>query len=451
MPLKRNLDVQGAIHGAWLMVLLFSCVVDAHQFDDTFDPITRRALVAGTQGRGGGHPIDPGHPADPAPGHPAPGHPAPGPNYKVVDISRFPPAKGDGKTDSTPGIMKAWDEVCNCSAPSKLLIPKGTWLAAELEFRGPCASPQIMIEIQGVLLGKPDKQAFPRGRWINIIKIHRVIVTGGGTINAQGEKTWHTRGIGESGKPLADTFVLAQCNHSRVENINLVNGKGFNMKVFEAEDVTISNLHITAPDESPNTDGIHIGRIKDVKIFDSVIGTGDDCISIGDGSIDIHVKNVMCGPGHGISIGSLGRFQYETDVRNILIENCTFIRTQNGARIKTFHDSPAIAAHNITYCNLNMIDVYNPIIIDQNYAVNKKTPSKVKLSDIKFRNIRGTTWSNIAINLNCSSTVPCQGVELFDVDLRYTGNNTVDRITHSACTHANAKFGGIMVPPPCKQ
>lgn len=96
------------------------------------------------------------------------------------------------------------------------------------------------------------------------------------------------------------SLVLAQSNHSRVENINLVNGKGFNMKVYECEDVRIANMHITAPDESPNTDGIHIGRIKDVKIIDSFIGTGDDCISIGDGSIDILVRNIMCGPGHGI-------------------------------------------------------------------------------------------------------------------------------------------------------
>lgn len=89
MPFKRNLDVQGALPGVWCLVLLISCVVsNAHQFDDTFDPITRRALVAGTQGRGGGQPVDPGHQP-------------PQVNYKVVDVSRFPPAKGDGKTDST--------------------------------------------------------------------------------------------------------------------------------------------------------------------------------------------------------------------------------------------------------------------------------------------------------------------------------------------------------------
>lgn len=101
------------------------------------------------------------------------------------------------------------------------------------------------------------------------------------------------------------SLVVAQSNHSRIENINLVNGKGFNMKVYECEDVTITNVHITSPDESPNTDGIHIGRIKNVRITDSFIGVGDDCVSIGDGSIDILVKNIMCGPGHGIRFETL--------------------------------------------------------------------------------------------------------------------------------------------------
>lgn len=100
------------------------------------------------------------------------------------------------------------------------------------------------------------------------------------------------------------SFVLAQSNHSRVENINMVNAKGFNMKVYECEDVTLTNINITSPDESPNTDGIHIGRIKNVRIVDSLIGTGDDCISIGDGSIDILIRNIMCGPGHGIRFES---------------------------------------------------------------------------------------------------------------------------------------------------
>lgn len=72
------------------------------------------------------------------------------------------------------------------------------------------------------------------------------------------------------------------------------------MKIYENENITIHNVHITSPGDSPNTDGIHIGRLKNVEITDSMIGVGDDCVSIGDGSINVFVKNVICGPGHGI-------------------------------------------------------------------------------------------------------------------------------------------------------
>lgn len=71
------------------MVLLELCLVNAHQFDDTFDPITRRALVAGTQGRGGGQPVDPAQ-------HPVAG----GAGFKCVDVSNFN-IKGDGQSDAT--------------------------------------------------------------------------------------------------------------------------------------------------------------------------------------------------------------------------------------------------------------------------------------------------------------------------------------------------------------
>ncbi|KAL8114741.1 hypothetical protein AgCh_021560 [Apium graveolens] len=424
MSLTRSYSV--AILQVWCMVLLLSCSAKADQYDTTFDPLTRRTLTATDHGGD-----------------------ATCPSYKVIDVSHYNNAKGDGKSDDTQAFLAAWKDVCSCPTAAKFLIPKGTWLTAELDFRGPCSAPHVLMELQGTLLAKPDQQAFPQGFWINVMGVQNFILNGGGTLNAQGERIWHVRAIGEKGKPLPDSLVVAQSNNSRVENINLVNGKGFNMKVYENENVTICNVHITSPGDSPNTDGIHIGRIKNVQIYDSIIGVGDDCVSIGDGSIDITVRNIVCGPGHGISVGSLGRFPYETDVRNILVDNCTFIQTLNGARIKTFHDSPQIAATNITYSNLIMTDVYNPIIIDQNYASTKPVPSKVKLSNIFFKNIKGTTWSNIAVSLNCSSSVPCQAVQLTDIDLKYTGNNTIDRQAHSACAHANAKFSGIMNPPGC--
>lgn len=128
-------------------------------------------------------------------------------------------------------------------------------------------------------------------------------------------------------------------------------------------------MRIEAPEDSPNTDGIHIGRSSGVIIHDALIGTGDDCISIGHGNTDILISNIWCGPGHGISVGSLGKYPNEGDVRGLVVRDSFITNTMNGVRIKTWQDSPSFSSvTNITFENIRMKNVKNPIFIDQTYC-----------------------------------------------------------------------------------
>jgi galacturan 1,4-alpha-galacturonidase len=133
--------------------------------------------------------------------------------------------------------------------------------------------------------------------------------------------------------------------------------------------LTIEHVTISAPAESLNTDGIHIGRSSGITISDTTIGTGDDCISLGDGSQDVTIQGVKCGPGHGISIGSLGKYKNEEPVTQIKVIDCTMTGTTNGVRIKTWPASPSAGvASDITFKGITMNDVANPVIIDQGYC-----------------------------------------------------------------------------------
>lgn len=154
-----------------------------------------------------------------------------------------------------------------------------------------------------------------------------------------------------------------------VRDLTSVNPKFFHIALLSDKNIRMSGLKISAPSNSPNTDGIHIERSSGVSIMDTHIATGDDCISVGQGNDNVEVARVQCGPGHGMSVGSLGRYAGEGDVTRVHVRDMTFTGTMNGVRIKTWENSPSKshAAH-MVFENLVMNDVQNPIIIDQKYC-----------------------------------------------------------------------------------
>ncbi|GMY32934.1 polygalacturonase-like [Fagus crenata] len=68
-----------------------------------------------------------------------------------------------------------------------------------------------------------------------------------------------------------------------------------------------------------------------------------------------------------------------------------------------------------------MRNVENPIIIDQNYCPNNqgcpRQTSGVKISQVTYRNIRGTSGTPEAVTFDCSPSSPCSGIKLQDIKL----------------------------------
>ncbi|KAK3421216.1 hypothetical protein EUGRSUZ_H05001 [Eucalyptus grandis] len=339
----------------------------------------------------------------------------------VFDVKRFG-ALADGRTDDRKAFEAAWNEACRSTGRVNLLIPKGTYLLGPVRFAGPCTD---VSSLTGHVKASTNLSQYGSDAgWVEFGWVEGLSLTGGGVFNGQGAEAWLYNNC------LNIKFI--SMNKTSVRGVTSVNSKSFHIALVECEGFRGSEIRISAPADSPNTDGIHIERSSGVYISKSRIRTGDDCISIGQGNSLVRITNINCGP------------------------DCNMTGTANGIRIKTWPDSPdssnSSIATNMTFENIRMNNVTNPIIIDQTYcpfaSCSFKEPSRVKLSDVHFKNIRGTSSSPLAVALECSGGFPCQDIYLQDVRLDLLDGKRDMNVT-SSCKNLKAKYIGTQIPPPC--
>ncbi|KAL0281897.1 UNVERIFIED_CONTAM: Polygalacturonase [Sesamum angustifolium] len=227
-------------------------------------------------------------------------------------------------------------------------------------------------------------------------------------VNAQGPVTYDITKYGaKPGGDISQNLSFNFINNSIIRDVTTT--QEFHVNCISSHNVTFLRFTISAPGDSPNTDG------------------------------------------HGISVGSLGGYAEEKDVQGIYVKNCTFIGTQNGVRVKTWPSAPAqLTVSDLHFEDLIMDNVSSPVIIDQEYCPHnlckKDRPSSIKITNVSIKNVRGTTNSAEAVTLICSSLKPCENVELGDIDLTYNGNQ--GPIT-TKCTNVKPKFVGKQNPPVC--
>ncbi|KDP27841.1 hypothetical protein JCGZ_18921 [Jatropha curcas] len=366
------------------------------------------------------------------------------PFEKIFNVLHFG-AKCNPRTDNALNFIKAWRAACDWRGKARLLIPAGEFLASEMVFAGPCknTAPTI-VQIVGTIKAVSDMSSYSEDSWMLFQNINGLIINGG-IVDGQGPNVWKYHDGGGSVFPASIKFF--RVTNGVIRMLHSVNPMGFHIGIVLCENIRVTNIRLDAPDDSPNTDGIHLSQTHLVKITRSVIATGDDCVGMIHGCTDITIKKLTCGPGHGISIGSLGKYPDEKEVKGITVTNCTLKNTDNGLRIKTWAGSPPSCASGMTFQDIIMKSVKNPIIIDQSYGSESNEPSKVKISDVKFLNVRGTTVSEVGVKLECSKKCPCEGVQLSNIDLHYVGDKK--KPISSVCQNAKIKYAGRQLPPPC--
>ncbi|XP_054817495.1 polygalacturonase-like [Prosopis cineraria] len=363
---------------------------------------------------------------------------------KVLDIASY---GGLPNGDITQAMTKAWAAACSSTVPVRIYVKNAKYKMLDVHLKGPCKAPAIEIYNDGTIQAPGDmSQLHGVQQWIRVEYVNKFTLSGRGTFDGLGPSSWHHNTCAKNVhncKMLTMNFGFSFLNNSVIRDVTSKDSKNFHVNVLGCNNIEFNNFKIDAPEDSPNTDGIHIGRSVGVRILHTKIGTGDDCISLGDGSVNVTVNDVTCGPGHGISVGSVGKITSETPIDSFTVKNCTLTNTMNGVRIKTWPAGPGtITITNMHFEDIIMNNVSNPVIIDQEYCpwnqCNKKIPSKIKIRNVTFKNIRGTSGTKEGVTLICSAGVPCENVKLSDVKLTFKGREVVAK-----CSNAKPTITGV--------
>lgn len=374
------------------------------------------------------------------------------------DVRKFG-AKGDGVTNDTDAFKMAWDAACDAESAT-LLVPRGyIFMIQSTIFTGPCKA-NLVFQIDGTIMPPDGPDSWPQGvskrQWLVFYRINGMSMQGGGLIDGRGEKWWNLpckphKGIngttmpGPCDSPVAIRFFMS--SNLTVWGLKVMNSPQFHFRFDGCRNVLIESLSIKAPSQSPNTDGIHIENSNNVGIYNSMISNGDDCVSIGASTYDVDIRNITCGPSHGISIGSLGVRNSHACVSNITVTDSVIKHSDNGVRIKTWQGGSGAVSH-VTFNNIHMDTVRNPIIIDQYYCLAKNCAnqtSAVYVSDILYSNIKGTYDARSPpMHFGCSDAIPCTNLTLSDIELLPAQGQFV---LNPFCWNAYGIMETLTIPP----
>ncbi|KAI3982391.1 hypothetical protein MKX01_041229 [Papaver californicum] len=278
---------------------------------------------------------------------------------------------------------KSWKEACSSSTGAAvILVPLNKrYLLKPIKFYGPSKSPITMM-VYGTIEASADRADYKRDskHWILFQNVQNLKIEGGGTFDGKGDIWWKTSCKIDKSRPCVTAptaLTFYQCQNLRVENLRIRDSQQIHTSFEKCLDVEAIKFDFCA-------------RIKSEHRWDSLLEAGKS----------------------------------EAHVSNILVDTATLTGTTNGVRIKTWQGGKG-KANNIIFQNILMQNVSNPIIINQNYCDQadpcNEQESAVHVSNVVYKNIKGTSNTAVAVKFDCSKKIPCGAVMLQDINLVRVG------------------------------
>ena len=194
---------------------------------------------------------------------------------------------------------------------------------------------------------------------------------------------------------------LKYCNKVLIDGVTFRNSPAWNIHPHFCTNLTVRNATIFNPYHAQNGDGIDVESCRKVEIHHCDFQTGDDgiCMKAGKNAEarkipgpceNVHIHHCTVGNSHGgFVIGS----EMSRGVRNVLVEDCTFINSDVGIRMKSTIGRGGVV-EDIYMRNINMINIQQEAVIMTMNYVHKNTSydeatveSEAEEDVPKFRNI----------------------------------------------------------------
>ncbi|MEI2465829.1 glycoside hydrolase family 28 protein [Niallia taxi] len=298
--------------------------------------------------------------------------------YLIRDLE----ALNDGEL-CTESIQKSIDEAYE-NGGGTIIIPAGEFLTGALFLKD---NIELNLSRGAVLKFSNSQHDYPvvTSRWEGVKRevyasclyaenAKNISVTGFGTIDGNGMQWWDIfrKHQEKLAYPRPKLISFDSCENITIKDVTLINSPSWTVNPICCNNVTIDNVSIFNPADSPNTDGIDPESCSNVRISNCHIDVGDDCIAIKSGTEDtaeriacenITISNCTMIHGHGaVVFGS----EMSGDIRNVTISNCVFQDTDRGIRLKSRRGRGGVV-EDIRVDNIVMERVICPFILNLYY------------------------------------------------------------------------------------
>jgi len=221
---------------------------------------------------------------------------------------------------------------------------------------------------------------------------------GGATLLGQDVTWWglaHQAKVENAAQNCPRIIVVERSDNFTLYRITLQNSPNFHVIVNRTNGFTAWGVKANSPKTARNTDCIDPSASTNVSILHSYLHCGDDNVAIKAGnagpSSHITVAYDHFYTGHGMSIGS----ETNGGVSDVDVHDLTIDGADNGIRIKSNSTKGGLVT-NVSYTNICIRDVKNPIVMDPFYSTERGSLVPV-FQNITLHNVRILTPGKITL------------------------------------------------------